>query len=182
MLNEKMDEQDHELQETVTNDAAKGWVGLTEDARQATANEHKLGIFQALKIYRKAVGWSCAVSRAIVMDGYDTALISSLFGLPAFQQRFGIPYKNGYQVSAHWQLGLGLAATLGNIIGIFVNSAVTERFGHKKVLLFFYGWITAAIFCSFFAPTVAVLFVGQILCGISWGVFSTMGKPLIKQY
>lgn len=40
-----------------------------------------------MKTYPKAIGWSIAVSMAIVMEGYDTGLMGSFFGFPAFQQK-----------------------------------------------------------------------------------------------
>ena len=45
------------------------------DARQATAKEHKLGVLQGLKPYRKAIGWSVLLSMAVIMEGYDTILV-----------------------------------------------------------------------------------------------------------
>jgi SP family general alpha glucoside:H+ symporter-like MFS transporter len=71
------------------------------------------------------------------MDGYDTALIGSLFGFPAFQKRFGfeVGQSGTYQVEAKWQTALGLASPLGNVVGIFLNGNLTERYGHKNTLL-----------------------------------------------
>lgn len=57
---------------------------LNEDARTATAAEHSLGLWQAIKTYKKAVFWSVMVSTFIVMDGYDTTLIGGFFAYPAF--------------------------------------------------------------------------------------------------
>jgi SP family general alpha glucoside:H+ symporter-like MFS transporter len=118
------------------------------------------------------------------MDGYDTALIGTLFGFPAFQQRFGVPVPGSpgtFQITAKWQDALGLASPLGNIVGIFVNGILTERFGHKKTLLGFIIWLTACIFIAFFAPSVQVLFVGELLCGLSWGCFTTLAPAYASE-
>jgi len=40
-----------------------------DDARQATAKEHNLGVLQGLKPYRKAIGWSVLLSMAVIMEG-----------------------------------------------------------------------------------------------------------------
>jgi SP family general alpha glucoside:H+ symporter-like MFS transporter len=42
------------------------------------------------------------------MESYDTLLLGSLFGLPAFKQHFGNDYggKAGYQIAPGWQAGL----------------------------------------------------------------------------
>jgi MFS transporter, SP family, general alpha glucoside:H+ symporter len=166
-----------------TNEEVAGWVSLTVEARNATEKEHQLTWIKAVKLYPKACFWSAVVSLVVIMDGYDTALIGSLFGFPAFQKRFGSEVKNTgkYQVSAKWQDALGLASPLGNVVGIFINGVMTERFGHKKTLLGAIIWLTGCIFIAFFAPNVQVLFVGELLCGLSWGVFTTMAPAFASE-
>ena len=46
------------------------------------------------------------------------------------------------------------------------------------VSLFF---MNAFIFITFFAPSVQVLLVGQILCGLAWGVFATIGPAYASE-
>jgi SP family general alpha glucoside:H+ symporter-like MFS transporter len=58
---------------------------------------------------------------------------------------------------------------------VFANGWLTERFGHRRVILVSLVFMTAFIFIPFFAPSIQVLLVGQILCGIPWGIFATMG-------
>lgn len=160
------------------------WVGTTQEARTATENEHSLTILKALKLYPKACFWSMVVSLAIIMDGYDTALIGTLQGFPAFQKRFGVPNAadpGTFQVQPKWMSSLGLASPLGNVIGIFINGILTERYGHKKVLLGSVTYLTCMVFMTFFAPSVEVLFVGELLCGLAWGVFSTMGPAYASE-
>jgi SP family general alpha glucoside:H+ symporter-like MFS transporter len=42
-------------------------------------------------------------------------------------------------------------------------------------------FLTAFIFIVFFANSTAVLLVGQILCGLSWGVFATVGPAYASE-
>jgi SP family general alpha glucoside:H+ symporter-like MFS transporter len=37
------------------------------------------------------------------------------------------------------------------------------------------------IFIAFFAPNVSILFVGELLCGLSWGVFTTMAPAYASE-
>ena len=46
------------------------------------------------------------------------------------------------------------------------------------VALFF---MNAFIFITFFAPSIQVLLVGQILCGLAWGVFATIGPAYASE-
>jgi hypothetical protein len=44
----------------------------------AAQTEHRMTFTQALRLYPKAIGWSFMISLAIIMEGYDTALVWDL--------------------------------------------------------------------------------------------------------
>lgn len=50
------------------------------DAKAATDREHDMTVRQALRLYPKAVMFSLIFSTAIIMEGYDTALLGSFYG------------------------------------------------------------------------------------------------------
>lgn len=146
-----------------------------KEAENATRQEHELGLIQAIKLYPKACFWSVAVSLVIIMEGYDTILIGSLYGFPAFQHRFGHEVGNtgSWQVEPKWQTALGMCGSSAGIIGIFLGSMVTERIGHRKTLILNLVFLTGCIFIVFFAKDIRMLFAGEFLCGLPWGVFTT---------
>ena len=94
--------------------------GALIDAKHAADEEHAQTLWQAIMANKKAVGWSVLISMSVVMEGYDTILIGNFFGYPQFQKKYGHDYGGtaGYQVSAPWQTGLGMASTVGAIFGI----------------------------------------------------------------
>jgi SP family general alpha glucoside:H+ symporter-like MFS transporter len=104
------------------------WVGVTLESRNATEREHGLSLMEGIRQYPKACFWSMVVSLVVIMDGYDTALIGTLFGFPAFRQRFGVENiaTGTYQVTEKWQDALGLASPLGNVVGIFINGVLSS--------------------------------------------------------
>lgn len=66
------------------------------------------------------------------MESYDTMLVTTFFSYPTFVQKFGDRLPNGtYSIPANWQTALGLASTLGIIIGIFANGFLLDRFGRE---------------------------------------------------
>ncbi|KAH6721661.1 alpha glucoside transporter [Leptodontidium sp. MPI-SDFR-AT-0119] len=150
---------------------------LDDEAKQATATEHNMKLWQGIKTYRKAVFWSVIVSASIIMEGYDTTLIGSFFAYPAFKKKYGTysGEKYGYQLSAPWQTGLQDIQAVGNIIGALANGYFTHKYGHRIVMLVSLVLMTAFIFVTFFAPNVETLLVGAFLCSIPWGTFATMG-------
>ncbi|PWY95409.1 sugar transporter [Aspergillus sclerotioniger CBS 115572] len=146
---------------------------LFNDAREATEAEHNLTLVQALKLYPKAVGWSVLVSAACIMEGYDMAVIGQLFAQDSFKRRFGEPFHDGsYQITAAWQTALGNAGYIGTIFGILLNGHITERIGMKKTLALAHAALTGFTFILVFGQTKALLLVGQLLCGLSWGIFT----------
>lgn len=46
-------------------------------AKTATDKEHKMTLWQGIKLYPKAIGWSLLISTCICMEGYDGCLLSS---------------------------------------------------------------------------------------------------------
>ncbi|KAK7422569.1 hypothetical protein QQX98_001592 [Neonectria punicea] len=156
---------------------------LKENAILATEDEHNTTFLQAIRRYPKAVAWSAVVSLCIIMDGYDTALMGGLFGFPAFQKKYGheIGDTGKYTLSAPWQMALGMGTPVGNVIGITLNGYLTDRFGHKPVLQGGLLSLTGLIFIQLFAPNVKVLFVGQLLCGIPWGLFTVMAPAFASE-
>lgn len=154
---------------------------LLRDAQDGAAAEHELTFSGAVKYHKKAIFWAIILSGTIVMEGYDNILISSFFGYPSFQKKYGVPVgedENGemqYELEGNWQSGLGGASSAGLVLGVFLNGYLTEKFGHRHVILVSLVVMSAFIFATFFAPNVQTLLAGQLLCGIPWGVFATMG-------
>jgi SP family general alpha glucoside:H+ symporter-like MFS transporter len=150
---------------------------LKEEALLGQQNEHNLGLWQALKTYKRAALWSVLISTTVVMEGYDVTLLGSFIGYPAFRNKYGV-YLNeesGYQISAKWQTGLNDIAAVGNIIGALMNGYFTAKYGHRRVMMATLVALSAMIFIVFFAPTIEVLLVGTFFCNIPWGFFATTG-------
>lgn len=147
-----------------------------ELAKQAAEADHSLSFTEAIRKYPKAVMWSVLLSTSIIMEGYDIVLLSSFFAQPSFMKRYGEfdPKSKTYQISASWQSGLNNAVSIGTIFGAFANGYFSHKFGYRKVLLVSLLLIVGFVFITFFAPNLGVLLVGELLCGIPWGVFAAM--------
>lgn len=52
---------------------------LLEAALQSIADDHDLGIWEAIKTYPQAVGWSLVAATCVIMEGYDTSLLNNFF-------------------------------------------------------------------------------------------------------
>ncbi|KAL3431759.1 general substrate transporter [Aspergillus tetrazonus] len=161
-----------------------------EQARIATAQEHSLSFTEGLRTYRKAVMWSMLFSLAIIMEGYDTTLLQSFFAFPEFVRKYGSPIYTStsnassspgpgeevetHELSAAWQSALTNGAYIGEILGLFITGLVIEKTGYRRLMFASALSLGGFIFILVFAPDLPTLLVGEILCGIPWGVFQTV--------
>lgn len=166
----------NEQHETAHTDLKSLEESTEQDAQRAADKERADGFWHALKQHPKAVFWSAAISAALIMEGYDKALIGAFYAQPAFKQRYGVylPDKGDFEIPAAWQAGLTNGARAGEIIGLFINGYISEAIGYRYTFMASLAAMTMLIFIPFFAPSLAVLQLGQVLIGIPWGVFQTL--------
>lgn len=148
---------------------------VINSAKRASDKEHKMTLLQGIKLYPKAVAWSVLISTCICMEGYDVCLLSNFYAFAQFNQKYGEQLADGsYQVPARWQAGLSNGANVGEIIGLFINGWVSERFGYRYTVMTCLTLIIGFTAIFFTAQSVIDLQVAEILCGIPWGVFQTL--------
>lgn len=117
---------------------------------------------------------TCILSPSLT-TGYDVCLLSNFYAFPAFNKTFGSLNRKGeYEVPAPWQAGLSNGANCGEIIGLFINGYVSERFGYRYTLMVSLAALTALIAMFWTATSLPQLQVAEVLCGIPWGIFQTL--------
>lgn len=151
---------------------------LSADARNATEAEHKMTFLEGCRLYPKAIGWSFLLSCTIIMEGFDLTLVSSFQAFPIFRRTYGQaadPTNNtNHQISPPWQTGLQNGALVGEILGLFMNGYLTDRFGYQRTMIIALVWMCLFVFLAFFAFNIEMLLASQVLCGIPWGIFQTL--------
>ncbi|KAL1656404.1 hypothetical protein SLS61_000867 [Didymella pomorum] len=147
-------------------------VAPNEEAQHAADDEKSMGLFQAIRLYPKAVGWSVVLSSALIMEGYDLALLGSLYGSPMFNRKYGVlnDRTGKWALQPSWQSALSNGARAGEVIGLLINGFVSERYGYRKTMIGALIAMTGFIFILFFAPNVQTLVIGEVFCGIPWGM------------
>ncbi|EEY15935.1 general alpha-glucoside permease [Verticillium alfalfae VaMs.102] len=140
-------------------DDLKANLRSLQDAQAATTAEHETTLRQALR-----ENWKAAL-----------CLMSNFFGYPTFQRKFGsyYPEQDTWQLTGAWQAGLQNGTNACVIIGGFINGWASAKFGYKFVTQVALACMTGFIFISFFAVRIEMLLVGQMLCGLTWGVYAT---------
>ena len=86
------------------------FLDMSENAKDNDRREKHMPLKEGLKTYPKAAMWSIILSTALIMEGYDTNLLNSLYAFPDFARKFG-EYNEAdglYQVPAKWQTSLSM--------------------------------------------------------------------------
>lgn len=107
------------------------------------------------------------------MESYCVFLMGNFIALPAFADRYGVysPVKDKYVIEASWQSALQMGGPLGAIIGVCLAGPLTSRIGYRWATITGLMTLNAFIFVMYFADSLPVFFVSQLLEGIPWGIF-----------
>jgi SP family general alpha glucoside:H+ symporter-like MFS transporter len=83
-------------------------IAPNSEAQHAASDEKEMTLLQGLKLYPKAVGWSVVLSSALIMEGYDLALLGSLYGNEQFKRKYGVQNAETgkWAMQASWQSAL----------------------------------------------------------------------------
>ncbi|KAJ0120150.1 maltose permease mal61 [Diaporthe amygdali] len=142
-------------------------------AMEAEVAEQKSGVIQAVKEYPMAALWAFIMSCTIIMESYCVFLMGNFIALPRFADNYGIysPEKQKMIIAASWQSALQMAGPLGAIIGVLLAGPLTSRIGYRWATITGLMFLNGFIFIFYFANSLPVMFVAQLLEGIPWGIF-----------
>lgn len=107
------------------------------------------------------------------MESYDVFLIGNFVALPAFQRKYGVLQPGTvatYVIVTKWQSALQVSGQLGALIGVFLAGPLTSRIGYRYATLTGLMLLNAFIFIFYFAESLPLIFVAQLLEGIPWGM------------
>ncbi|KAI0971464.1 general substrate transporter [Xylaria arbuscula] len=143
------------------------------DAVEAENAEHNMGVLEAVKAYPMATFWAFVFSSTIIMESYDVFLCNNFVALPAFKNKYGVydPVTNEKYITTAWQSALQVSGQLGALIGVFLAGPITSRIGYRWATFIALMFLNAFIFVFYFAESLPVIFVSQILEGLPWGIF-----------
>lgn len=168
--------------EVEVNETEEQILNALQETEKVVENDKNLKVMEAIKLYPKEIFWSCVFCIGVVMCGYDAAIITSFYALPAFQKAFGEQDANGkYFILAPWQTALGMGSPIGQVIGTLGITYPLELFGRKWTYMVICLASVGLVFMQFFAPSLAVLTAGEILAGILWGSMVLIGPTYASE-
>jgi SP family general alpha glucoside:H+ symporter-like MFS transporter len=107
------------------------------------------------------------------MESYCVFLIGNFVALPAFIDKYGVydAATNGKVVVTKWQSALQVSGQLGALIGVFLAGPLTSRIGYRWATISGLMLLNVFIFAFYYAESMPVIFVAQLLEGMPWGIF-----------
>jgi sugar porter (SP) family MFS transporter len=159
-------------------------VDALNEAAQSLAHtrfEHELGFWQAARHYRSALLWAFFANLAVILCGFDGALIGSLVGLAPFNRNYGHLVNGAWSVPPHWLSAFNYASYVGSIPGALIGGSMYDKFGPRVCLAAFSLGSIASIFLQFFSEGSAVLFVGELFNGAVTGGYPVIANAYISE-
>jgi SP family general alpha glucoside:H+ symporter-like MFS transporter len=112
------------------------------------------------------------------MEAYCVFLMGNFIALNKFAEDFGVRSRVAdadgnfpYIIVASWQSALQMGGPVGAIIGVLLAGPLTSKIGYRWATITGLMLLNAFIFIFYFANSLAVMFVSQLLEGIPWGIF-----------
>lgn len=108
-----------------------------------------------------------------IMEAYCVFLMGNFVALPAFEDRFGVldPATGEKALTTPWQSALQMGGPVGAFIGVFLAGPLTSKIGYRWATISGLMALNAFIFIFYFANSLGVMLVSQLLEGIPWGIF-----------
>ncbi|KAI8657039.1 hypothetical protein LRP88_12349 [Fusarium phalaenopsidis] len=142
-----------------------------QDAIEAENAEHNMGVLEAVRAYPMASLWAFIMSCTIIMESYCVFLIGSFIALPRFAKDYGINNNGKWVIETQWQSALQAIGPIGALLGVFLAGPLTSKIGYRWATIAGLMALNAFIFVFYFANSLPVMLVSQILEGIPWGIF-----------
>jgi len=107
------------------------------------------------------------------MEAYCVFLMGNFIALPAFEEDYGVfsPTANKKIIEASWQSALQAIGPIGALIGVVLSGPLTSYIGYRWSIISALMFLNAMIFVFYFAKSLPIMLLSQLLEGLPWGVF-----------
>jgi SP family general alpha glucoside:H+ symporter-like MFS transporter len=107
------------------------------------------------------------------MEAYCVFLMGNFIALPAFEEDFGVysPEADRRIIEASWVSALQAIGPIGALLGVILSGPLTSRIGYRWSIISALMFLNAMIFVFYFAKSLPIMLLSQLLEGLPWGVF-----------
>ena len=110
-------------------------------------------------------------------------LMGNFIPLTAFEEDSGVfsPTANKKIIEASWQSALQAIGPIGALIGVVLSGPLTSYIGYRWSIISALMFLNAMIFVFYFAKSLPIMLLSQLLEGLPWGVFIA-NAPACESY
>lgn len=108
------------------------------------------------------------------MESYCVFLAGNFIAVPMFERQYGIPNPadpSEFIIESKWQSALQVGGPLGALIGVVLAGPLTSAIGYRWATISGLMLLNAFIFIFYFAKSLSIMLLAQLLEGIPWGIF-----------
>jgi MFS family permease len=142
---------------------------MIESSKNAARRKHAPTVRKAISQHKAVVFWAAFFCIPNMIIGYDPTILGTLVGIPEFRKRFGYEYPAGsgsFALEASWTSAFNYAPVVGFMLVAFWGGWCVDRFGPRKTLLGATVLSLGTLLIEVFGEIAAVIFVGDIRCGV----------------
>ncbi|KAI5961233.1 MAL1 [Candida pseudojiufengensis] len=152
-------------------DYVSKFIELSNSAKAEDSKDKSMPLREGVRTFPKAVLFSLILSSCLIMEGYDTSLLASMYSNDSFKLQFGNYYSDidQYQVPAKWQTAFSMGYQTTQLIGLLLGGTLADAVGYRKTIIPVLVIEIGFIFVQFFAATREILLLSYLLCGLVYG-------------
>lgn len=168
------------------------FFGGDEQAKAAHRHEQRMTYRYAIRHYWPAMLWAIVMAAPIIMEGYETFLVPTLFAYKAFKELYGteppgthVGYKK--HIPPLWQSVITVAAAVGQLAGLSWAPRLVNRYGYQRSAVYrllMAGFCLLITFSSSWVPLnsrLTFFSLGEFALGLPWGVFQGLTLPYVSE-
>ncbi|KIW65451.1 hypothetical protein PV04_07710 [Phialophora macrospora] len=167
-------------------DASKAPAMHVEDAPPTGISAPaKLSLWQAIQRWPKVAGYCLALTTAILLWGYDMAMVGNLASLPEFQHDYGVFYEDEWIIESKWMSAWNAGSPIGMMLGALAGGVLIDHYGRRLSLGL--GSLSssvgvAVIWVSQYSGNPQGIFLlGKLLMGLAIGVVVTATQTYMSE-
>ncbi|KAH8599234.1 general substrate transporter [Bisporella sp. PMI_857] len=143
--------------------------------------EHQLTFRDVWKYHKAIIGWSFFWAMCAVGWGFDAQVNGAMIGVPSFRRDFGYIFEGQAVLPADWQSAFNIIGAVGQFVGGFICSWISDRAGRKAGLAAGILICSGGIVGQVATTSKAGFLLSKLILGFGLGFYLTLGPLMCSE-